>query len=1040
MDEFYYLGWALGEELVEAIEWLIGRLGKEIVTEAELSNEFLNRVVLPFLRRRFGFLADAKLERRIRRGRYDARIGSLLFEFERPFRGISDGIRQAKRYVEEFRSKGEMVKCFVTDGRFAVFVDERGEVGEIKGLRDYAHELQKELSLLAPMPAEPEDLLGVLGPSSDVCRAHIRVLLEVFEDYRDIPFVSECFELWRRVYGAAANLTSDVVKAVVRYAKGLGIELKDKSDVEEFLFVVETYLAIFMKLLVAAVAVERRLVEAPRLSELLTPPLEAFERLADRVPFLRRAFEHDAFSWFVDAAKKDKSVAMRIGDIIGGMALALDLIDLSKVRFDLLRCVYQEFFDPETRKALGEFYTNEDIVKEVLDAVGYKGEKIIGKILLDPACGSGTFLIVAVRRFIEAARKRGLSDVEILEAVTEQINGIDIHPFAVAMARVNFLLAISELIDPNVRRIMGELKIPIYWTDSLATFTRRPEPTGVPIVEVDVSPLGRFSLPEPEVISWGLLFDVARRAIDEGWSVDRYLQEFPEDVAEKYKHTLTSFLKDFRKKAEEGKDSRWISTLRNVVVVDMLRGRCDFVVGNPPWVRLKNVEEELRERVGRRFKFYRKDANWNPGLKKTVVPFRGQVDYSLAFVESALKFLDDGGIFGFVITSNVVRSLYAGKMRKNLLENTTVLYIADYSLSRRQLFEGAQNAPLILVFKKEKAEKEHEVKVKMENRLKSLENWRVKQEELPLVKNDWVSPWLIAPPRVISAIRKMGKAGPRLGDVFCIYMGIKTAANDYFFVKEFEPTDEPDVVLVLTEGGERARIEKELLRPLIRGKDVDAWSYKVEDYIIWTHDDLDGKVLSELPRNAKIYFENIKNVLNRRRAVSVTRLLKRGAPIWVIGDVSAEKLKNKVAWQDIEKTIKAVYLPSEINTDALGKRKLIVDHTLYFVSVDDKEVAYALAALLNSTAARSYIASYVMRTGAAYCHHLGWYMGVIPIPKALLTKPPKRLVEISRKLHEVKGQDEELLNELDEVVAELYGLTKEELKTMQEFLEFFTAG
>ncbi|RLI30134.1 hypothetical protein DRO48_03745, partial [Candidatus Bathyarchaeota archaeon] len=130
----------MGRELEEAINGLVSKLGREIVTEAELANEFLNRVVLPFLRERIGLLADAKLERRIRRGRYDARIGSLLFEFERPFRGISDGIRQAKQYVEEFRSKEEMVKCFVTDGRFAVFVDERGEVGEIKGLRDYAHE------------------------------------------------------------------------------------------------------------------------------------------------------------------------------------------------------------------------------------------------------------------------------------------------------------------------------------------------------------------------------------------------------------------------------------------------------------------------------------------------------------------------------------------------------------------------------------------------------------------------------------------------------------------------------------------------------------------------------------------------------------------------------------------------------------------------------------------------------------------------------------------------------------------------------------
>ena len=1026
----------MGRELRELLERLTAKLGKDIVSEAELSSSFLHDVVLPYLRGKVGFIADAKLERRIRRGRYDARIGGLIFEFERPLRGIGKGIKQAKGYVSEFRAKGERVRCFVTDGCMAALINEDGETVREGELMDMVNTLQEQLHVLALMPVEPDDLLRVLSPESEICRSHVKTLLEVFEESKDIPFVSECFDLWKRVYGAAANLTQDVVKAVKKYAKDQGIELKTRAQVEEFLFVVETYLSIFMKMLVAAVAVKRGLVPFSELMELLSPPLEAFEKLADRVPFLKGAFEHDAFSWFVDVAKRDRRAARRVEEILGGIALTIDKIELERVRVDLLRRAYQRFFDPATRRALGEFYTNERIVNQVLDAVDYRGEHVLDKVLLDPACGSGTFLIVAIGRFIEAGKRKGLTNVELLERITKQIIGIDIHPFAVAMARVNYLLAVSELIDPSVRRVLGELKIPIYWTDSLASFSRRSEPTGLPVVEVDVAPLGRFLLPEPEAIGWDPLFDAVRRAVDGRWSEERFLQEFSPDLRLKYEHTLASLLRMFKERAEEGRDSRWLSTLRNVAIVDLLKGRCDFVVGNPPWVRIHNVDEQLRRRIGDRFEFYGRGAGWNPSLRKTKVPFREQVDYSMAFVEAGLGYLKEGGRLGFVITSNVVRSLYGGKMRSKLLNETTLLSIIDYSLSRVQLFEGAQNAPLIFALEKRRPTEGHRVKVEMVNRLEERLSWEIEQEELPLYRGDPASPWLMAPPKVVLAMRKMQKAGPRLGDAFSVNMGIKTAANNIFFVRRFEAIDVPNVFLVTTEGGEKVRIEKELLRPLVRGKDVDAWRYRVEDYIIWTHDDAEGRVRERLPPYADEYFqdENVRRRLLRRDDY------RRGQPPWIIFRVTQDKLRDKVAWQDIEKTIKAVYLPSEVIDKVLGRKKLIVDSTVYFIAVEDRKLAYALTALLNSTPVRTYAATYAMRTGAVYCHYKGWYMGVIPIPASMHALEYEGLIQLSRRLHEVAGEDAEALSRLDRVVARLYGLSNEELEIMREFLEFFVAG
>ncbi len=254
-------------------------------------------------------------------------------------------------------------------------------------------------------------------------------------------------------------------------------------------------------------------------------------------------------------------------------------------------------------------------------------------------------------------------------------------------------------------------------------------------------------------------------------------------------------------------------------------------------------------------------------------------------------------------------------------------------------------------------------------------------------------------------------------------MGIKTSANSIFFVRRVEPTDSPNEVLIETEGGERLRIEKDLIRPLIRGRDVDAWSYETRGWIIWTHDDrgrvLDEEEMAKYPK-AKKYFEKHAEKLRKRDDY------KDGQPIWVIFRVSEEKLKDKVAWQDIAKILECVYIPPEP----------VIDHTAYLVSVPNKKDGYILSGILNSTVLRTFMATYVNRTGAEYCHYLAWIVGLAPIPFSKL-KESKNIAEISKRLHEVRGDDKELLERLDKAVAELYGISDWELKQMKEFLDFF---
>ena len=87
------------------------------------------------------------------------------------------------------------------------------------------------------------------------------------------------------------------------------------------------------------------------------------------------------------------------------------------------------------------------------------------KRLLDPGCGSGTFLVLAIAPLKANCLQAGLSEGETLEVILTSVMGIDLNPLAVLAARVNYLLAIADLL-PYRRH---EVEFPVYLADSILT-------------------------------------------------------------------------------------------------------------------------------------------------------------------------------------------------------------------------------------------------------------------------------------------------------------------------------------------------------------------------------------------------------------------------------------------------------------------------------------------------------------------------------------------------------------------------------------------
>ncbi|HZS75294.1 MAG TPA: N-6 DNA methylase [Ktedonobacteraceae bacterium] len=158
----------------------------------------------------------------------------------------------------------------------------------------------------------------------------------------------------------------------------------------------------------------------------------------------------------------------------------LSRFNFAGVDSDIIGTIYNTYVNRKEKREKGQYYTPPEIVNYILDEVGYRDKAMIGsqKRLIDPACGSGSFLVTAVRRFVEAYKgKNGQVDdpVAVLERVQQNIFGFDLNPFACYLAEVNLLIQTLDLIKmahdagkrPNIKRFH------IYNVDALARPTGR---------------------------------------------------------------------------------------------------------------------------------------------------------------------------------------------------------------------------------------------------------------------------------------------------------------------------------------------------------------------------------------------------------------------------------------------------------------------------------------------------------------------------------------------------------------------------------------
>ena len=134
----------------------------------------------------------------------------------------------------------------------------------------------------------------------------------------------------------------------------------------------------------------------------------------------------------------------------------LNAFDFTKITGDILGNLYERFLDENKRKKVGEYYTPMPVAKYVLERIGFFDNP---GPLLDPACGSGSFLIAALVGTIEKLRERGVAlDLAIKQAV-ESVNGLDINYFAAFIAQMQLIWHLFPYLKEAGIKQIPEFKI-----------------------------------------------------------------------------------------------------------------------------------------------------------------------------------------------------------------------------------------------------------------------------------------------------------------------------------------------------------------------------------------------------------------------------------------------------------------------------------------------------------------------------------------------------------------------------------------------------
>ncbi len=577
---------------------------------------------------------------------------------------------------EEERLAGHV--GIATDGETLVFIHRRAKRwhNDIDRLTEETVEkLFLWLRATSRKDLSPENLITDFGPESELAVQIVGVLARLVDSGKH-PKANVIYDEWRRIFGIVYG--TEQLQRTHRGSESKALTAAYRVEGMDFptvLFAIHTYYAMLMKMLATEVIIAQGglgdtfvgNLTKRRLKRELSQ-LESGEILQRQN--IRNVIEQDFFGWYTEAWCE------KLEDVLWEMVQRLlnydmGTFDLKPERTrDLLKDLYHGLIPEAVRHALGEYYTPDWLAEHTIALAGYDGDP--NKTFLDPSCGSGTFLIMAIQRIRQWLADRSIEwggndkRREAMSLIQHNIVGFDLNPLAVIASRTNYLFALGPLL--RYRASGQDFEIPVYLTDSVLLPGRMP--TQRSLLTQDTIPfpmtVGTFEIPKQVVENRQVsdLMNLLHRSIVDAHSRDSFVSCSIKELGltdgddRKMGLALGSLFDAMAKLDEEGKNRVWARLIQNRYASLFFDHYFDFVVGNPPHVNWESLTPEWRKAAEGEYKHY--GLFTLKGLESR--HGGGKKDIAALFTYAVMDhFIKEGGVLAFVVHISLFKTSGAGE-------------------------------------------------------------------------------------------------------------------------------------------------------------------------------------------------------------------------------------------------------------------------------------------------------------------------------------------------------------------------------------------
>jgi hypothetical protein len=672
-----------------------------------------------------------------------------------------------------------------------------------------------------------------------------------------------------------------------------------------------------------------------------------------------------------------------------------------------------------------------DYHKDAIDINDEAKEKIVDVIdnlkIIDPACGSGAFLMGTLQQLLlvlhkvdpDASRwrnkqlenlnpliKSSIEDklkgeneefIRKLGLIEKVIYGVDIQEIAIEIAklRVFLSLVVDSQIDDKKENV-GIKPLPNLEFKFVCADTLRKFPEGQITFSEDQAMIEELKrIREKYFISYG---PEKQKLEDQFRKVQNDITKDTQNWPYENKIKMLSNWEPFSSKPSDWFDPEWMFGVKDGF---------DIVIGNPPYIQLQRKQGKLAQRY--------EDQNF------TVYTKKGDI-YTL-FYERGLQLLKENGYLCFITSNKWMRAGYGERLREFFLRQNPLILI-DLGPN---VFESATVDTNILLI--QKSNNKHQLKgISLKSKIGSQDLFNLVKTQAISIQNMNKEVWFIgnnAEQKLKGKIESIGKS-LRDWDV-SIYYGIKTGLNEAFII---DNEKREEILANCKDEKERKRTEA-IIKPILRGRDIKRYHYEWADLWVivipagWTNE-------NRMQEKPEIFIEKSFPTLMQYLKPFESKASQRddkGDYWWELRHCAyySEFEKEKVVWGNISYNSQFSYVEKSIFVNAPAN-----------MIISNKVSIKFLVGVMNS----KIFDREFKRIGIFLGHAYEWkkqYIEQVKIPPIIPDNEPivkqieklvDKIIDIKNKNHEYDTTD--LEKEIDKLIYKLYDLTEKEIALIED--------